>query len=156
MSNYYTIWERIMRKVLWSTIMVFTLSAVFTLAPLSGASFVFAADEAQDEEEYIIKTKKITGEISIIKSHFISIIYARDKRSYSDSEAMFLLNDEVEFRLKDLEDLQFGDKISITYDEYFEIEVNVETGKEEEKFVKRVTKEIRFLSTKSQSGLISG
>lgn len=144
-----------MRKVLWSTITIFTLSAGLALAPLSGAGFVFAADETQEEEEYIIKTKKITGEISVIKFNFISIIYARDKRAGTENEAVFLLNDDIEFKLKDLEDLQSGDKISITYDEYFEIEMN-EKGEEEEIFVKRVTKEIRFLSTKSGSGLRSG
>ena len=153
MSKYYNIWERIMGKWMWTTIVIFTLSSIFTLAPLSGASFVFAADE--EEEEYIIRTKKITGEISMIKSHFISIIYAQDKKAGTENEAVFLLNDEIEFRLKDLEDLQSGDKISITYDEYFEIELN-EKGEEEEKFVKREAREIRFLSTKSGSGLRSG
>lgn len=147
--NYHIInfWHKIWGKKV-SGLATLVLVAFF-IAP----AILQAAQEA--EEEMIIKTKRITGEVEFIKPTYISITYARDKENRAEYGAMFLLNEDIKFSSKSLEDLQEGDKIAITYDEYFRIGLNEETGEEEEKFVKRITKEIKFLSSRPKSGLVS-
>jgi len=116
--------------------------------------FIFGPVRAQGEEE-IVKTKRVSGEISVIRPSYINIIFAREKRRGAEYEAMFLLNDDVKFIRKDLEELEPGDRVEIKYDGYFKIEKNEETGEEEERFVRRVTKEIRFVSPSTKGKLIS-
>ncbi|MFH1046507.1 MAG: hypothetical protein V1727_06060 [Candidatus Omnitrophota bacterium] len=114
-----------------------------------------ASQEEKEAEADIIKTKKINGEICSIRPDHISILYAQDKKTYQEHEAMFLLNDEIEFKIRDYKELLVGDNVAITYDEYFKIEIDEKTGDEIERFVKRVTKEVRYLSSEPSGALTS-
>ncbi len=132
-------------------IIIFSLLLAFIFAVVD---ISIAAQEAE-EEDYIVRTKKVSGEISMIRPTFISIIYAQKRREYKDYEAMFLLDEEVKYTRRAFDELKMGDEIDVVYDEYSKLEINPETGEEEEKFVKRETKEIKFVNPALKKGLIS-
>jgi len=96
------------------------------------------------EEEMIIKKKEISGTLSTARPNYLSIVYESDKRAGYEKEMMFMLDDKVKFLKKNLVQMKEGDEIGVKYEEYFR---KTEEGKEE--FVKRVTKEVRFIKPAS-------
>lgn len=108
---------------------------------LIGFTFSLAAP-AKDKKDKttIMKGKDVTGEISMIESTYISVIYKRDKDKGIEYEMMLPLNKEVIFTRTKLEDLSVGDEIIVSSDEHF-----VENDEGQQKFDKKVIKEIKFL-----------
>ena len=117
---------------------------------LIGFTFSLSA-QAKDKKDKttIMKGKDVTGEISMIERTYISVIYKRDKDKGIEYEMMLPLNKEVIFTRTKLEDLSVGDEIIVSSDEYF-----VENDEGQQKFDKKVIKEIKFLRNSVKDKLI--
>lgn len=135
------------------------LSKIMTLSLCVGLGLVFSVDISsaamgkrfKDNElkHYHKKnTLSVSGEISTIKSTYIGVITHRDKDLSTETETLFLIDEDVTFKKKTLAELLEGDQVKVTYENITEPDPEDE---ENDKFVQRVTKEIQYLSPKSKS-----
>lgn len=80
------------------------------------SGLVVAAEE--DEEDALITVKHITGEVSIIRPHYLSVVYKQDAETRMEYEMVFPMNKDVEFfHKKSLDDIEVGDTVRVTYEE---------------------------------------
>jgi len=93
-------------------------------------------------------TLSVSGEISIIRPTYIGVITHSDKNLGEETETIFIVDEDVTFKKKALEELLEGDTVKITYENITEPDPD---DAENDKFVQRVTKEIHFLHSKSTS-----
>lgn len=118
---------------------------LFTVLFICGMAI--AADEDVKE---IVKVTQTDGEISVISTSYISIIYKRDDETKTEYEMMFPITKDVKFARKAKDELKQGDKIRIKCDEYVSVD---EEGKK--RFNKKITKEIQFLSPSKEGKLVA-
>lgn len=106
--------------------------------------FMLGSAMAQDqvEEEFVVKTKTISGELTMLNSRFLGILSQTDKRRGYEKEILFLLDEKVRFVRKKREEIGPGDQVRVKYEEYYKLP---EDRQEELVFHKRVAKEIQFL-----------
>ena len=96
------------------------------------------------EHKMSIETK--TGEVNMIRWNYISIMSHKDEVKKEETEMVFLIDENVAFKRKELSELQVGDQVKITYENYTQLD---EEGKDV--FIKRITKEVHYLRPKSAS-----
>jgi hypothetical protein len=104
----------------------------------------------EDEEDFIVRTKTLSGEVNMIRAHYITIDITEDPGSTSSAEMYFPITEVVEFGNVDLVDIDEGNVVQVTYDEYSRLD---EGG--EERYVTRVTKKVKFLNRGTSDKLIS-
>ena len=110
-----------------------------------GLVFVQSADAASKKPQ-IKDARSITGTVSIIRDNYISIVFKTDSATNEDYEMIFLLDETVTFQRAELSELEEGDTVLISFDEFSE-----EDDKGAKKFKKRITKNIKFLHKASKS-----
>ena len=124
-----------------SLILVFTTTVCFAAM---GKRF------KDDELKHYHKknTSSVTGEISSIRPTYIGVITHEDKELRTDTETLFLIDEDVTYKRKTLEELLEGDQVKVTFENITEPDPE---DAENDKFVQRVTKEVHFLRVKSTS-----
>ena len=131
------------------------LQSVLAILLILSFSFSGVIRAREYEAKEMVRTKEISGEVSVIRPRYISIIYERDEKKGAEYEMMFPINEDVKFTRKGLDEIKVGDQVSITYGECSRIEENEETGKEEERFIRRDTKGVEFIRPALKGKLIS-
>ena len=82
------------------------------------ARVVAAPDQNAGNEHAVVTEKKVTGEVSVIRPHYISVVSERDPETRIDTEMVFPINEDVEFvYTKGLDELHVGDTVRVTYEE---------------------------------------
>ena len=131
---------------------IFFTSLCFSLILMfSGEICSAAMGKRFTESEYKLQHKKstesITGEISQVRGTYVGILTKQTKPD-EETEMLFIVDEDVNFKRKSLAELKEGDIIKITYENITESDPD---DAEKDKFVQRVTKEIHFLRPKSKS-----
>ena len=114
-------------------------------------SFTAIAKDEEEAETEIVRPMEISGEVSHIGASSMNLIFKKDTTNKKEYEIMLLLNSDVEFVRKEKEELEIGDKVKVKCDEYFKL-----TEEGEERFAKRVTKEVKFMSPGLKGRLVGG
>jgi len=122
------------------------------LVIISFAGIVLSEEKGnKGDTKKVIKT--ITGEVGGIGPNFIAIVYQKDEEKGVEYEMALPLKEDVKFQfVKNLKELQVGDKVTVQYEEeittYTE-KVKDEKGKEKEQIkeeTKRTGTIVRFES----------
>ena len=108
-------------------------------------------EEIKSSEEVMAPGEKknlefVTGPISMVRFNSISIISHKDEVNNKETEMVFIIDEYVTFKRKNLDELKMGDVVKIAYENYTKLD---EEGND--KFVKRVTNNVHFLRGKSKS-----
>ena len=135
------------------------ITKIFSLILCAGMILAFTNDislaamgkrfkESEYKPHYQKNTKSISGEVSVIRPTYVGIITHKDEAKKEETEMVFLVDEDVAFKKKELAELQEGDQVKITYENITEPDPE---DPKEDIFVQRVTKEIHFLRAKSTS-----
>lgn len=130
-------------------LIILTWCTAFILAP---ARSLFAAQESEKKQSGSDATattpattsKSMQGDISTLRSNYVTIIYAQDKGGegdvVKDYEAVFPIDNSTTFAYKNsLGEFVEGDKVEVTYDEIKWVD---EKGVER---VERKAKQLKFI-----------
>ena len=71
-----------------------------------------------DESQAEVEVKQVVGEVSVVRSQYIGVVYEHDAERRVDTEMVLMLGEELELeRIDTLEQLNLGDRVSVTYEE---------------------------------------
>lgn len=86
------------------------------------------------------KVSEITGEISGISKHYLSVVYDRDLTKGIEYELLLPIDKDMQIKnKKSVSELNVGDTISMQYEE------NVVTDSKEKQALKRKSRELNFV-----------
>lgn len=115
------------------------------------ACFAAMGKRFKDDELKHYHKKNIasaSGEISQINPTYIGVITHNDEVLRTETETLFLIDEDVTYKSKTLEELLVGDQVKVTFENVTEPDPE---DPEKDIFVQRVTKEIHYLRAKSTS-----
>ena len=72
-----------------------------------------------DPDEAVVVTKHISGQLSVIRPHYLAVEYKQDDDKHIGYEMAFPIDEHVEFfgPKRSLDELEVGDTVRVTYEE---------------------------------------
>lgn len=136
-------------------ISMFLLSAFYLcgLSPLYAKENFKSIEEAKKTKKIetetsalpITSTKRVKGEVDVIRSDYVTIVYKREKNpsgTYKEYDMVIPLDDSVSFlHVKDFSEIKEGDTIEIEYEETAWVDKKG-VGR-----LKRKAKKVKFIRT---------